>query len=41
MTCAAAWYRSVKLGLGPMRGLEVEYDDIGEMLSVLVLSAED
>jgi hypothetical protein len=41
MTGSAARYWAVELGLRPVCCLEVEYDDIGEMLAVLVLSTED
>lgn len=37
----SAWYWSMKLGLRPMRCLEVEDYDVGEMLAVLVLAAKD
>jgi transcription initiation factor IIE alpha subunit len=31
----------MKFGLCPVCGLQVEYDDVGEMLTVLILTAED
>lgn len=31
----------MQLGLRPMRCLEVEYNDVGEMLAVFVLTAKD
>lgn len=34
-------YNAVQLGLRPMRCLEVEYNDVGEMLAVFVLTAKD
>jgi len=33
--------RPVKLWLRPVRGLEIEDDDVGKMLAVLVLATED
>jgi hypothetical protein len=30
----------MQLGLGPVRCLEVEYDDIGKMLAMLILTAK-
>jgi hypothetical protein len=41
MASAAARYGSVQFGLRPVGGLEVEHDDIGEMLAMLILSTED
>jgi hypothetical protein len=38
---AAAWYRTVEFGLCPVCGFEVEHDDVGEMLAMLVLTAKD
>jgi hypothetical protein len=41
VTGSATRYRAVQLRLCPVCGLEVEHYDIGEMLSVLVLSTKD
>jgi hypothetical protein len=41
MASAAARYGPVEFGLRPVGGLEVEHNNIGEMLAVLVLSTED
>lgn len=41
MSSSSARNDAVQLGLRPMRCLEVEYNDVGEMLAVFVLTAKD
>lgn len=41
MSSSSAWNNAVQLGLRPMRCLEVEYDYVGKMLAMLILTAKD
>lgn len=41
MASATTWYWAMEFWLRPVGGLQVEYNDVGKMLAVFVLSAKD
>lgn len=41
VSCSTLWYRATDARLRPMGGFEIEYDEVGEVGSVLIFSAED